>query len=366
VSYPVTLTPLSGPTSSAVFYLTGGGGYRSLPITTSLVRYDLVSGKTRTLVHTEGDSDIIAVRLLPDRQWLLLRESAQRLPKSVFQVIRTDGSLLQTVYTSCAAGGVGVWSPDEREIAFTDSDTSITVLDLASGRLQRFWLGSGLTSYQPVFWADNQHMLVERRSPIDDAQIEVELLDIGKGTQQTERDLTPVTSYPTFCGQIALGGHGSQLFSSSCTPFDGECQGRQVQGPSRVSVLAASGGTVRTIYSSPSSAVTAIASAGPSSLLIYIETTRGDRSQDGLWKINADGSGLIRLTTTKALTCQDGQYTYPLTQLSNDGARYALLSMDEGEKKLIVGSLAGASPTTISAHQLANVNILLLVGVGIS
>jgi Tol biopolymer transport system component len=111
--------------------------------------------------------------------------------------------------------------------------------------------------------------------------------------------------------------------------------------------------------------VTAIAYAGSSSLLIYIETTSGDLSQNGLWKINTDGSDLTRLTATKVLTCQYTQYAYPLTQVSSDGARYALLYMDEGEQKLIVGSLAGGSSTTISAHQFSNVNILLLVGMGI-
>jgi Tol biopolymer transport system component len=273
--------------------------------------------------------------------------------------------MLQTVYESCTTGDVGAWSPDGRKIAFTEPATSISVLDLASGRLQRFPLGSGLVSYQPAFWADNQHLLVERSSPIDDSQIEVDLLDMSEGTEQTAHKVTSITSIPTFCGQIAPGEHGSQLFRSSCTPFGGYCHGRQVQGPSNVSVLPATGGTVRTVYSSPSRAVTAIAYAGSSSLLIYIETTSGDLSQNGLWKINTDGSDLTRLTATKVLTCQYTQYAYPLTQVSSDGARYALLYMDEGEQKLIVGSLAGGSSTTISAHQFSNVNILLLVGMGI-
>jgi len=366
VSSPVTLTPLPGPTSSAVFYLMGGRGYQALPSDTSLVRYDLASGKTRVLIDIGGSSDILAVGLSPNRQWLLLQESTPHMQKSVFQVMRTDGSMLQTVYRSCTTGSMGVWSPDGREIAFTDPNTSITVLDLASGRLQRFQFGSGLTSYRPVFWADNRHVLVKRISSIDDSQIEVELLDISKGTPQTARDLTPIISFPTFCGQIASGEYGSQLFSSSCTAVEAGCQGRQVQGPSRVSMLPATGGTARTIYNSPSRAVTAITSAGPSVLLIYIENTRGDLSQDGLWKINTDGSGLTRLTTTQVLACQYAtQDLYPFTQISSDGSSYALLFMDAGKQTLIVGSLAGGSPTTISAHQIANVNILLLVGMGI-
>lgn len=366
VSYPATLTPLSGPDSSAVFYLTGEGGYQTIPSNTSLVRYDPASGKTTVLIDTGSDSDILAAWLSPDKQWLLLQEGLLHVKKSVFQVIRTDGSLLQTVYRSCTAGSVGSWSPDGREIAFTDPTTSITVLDLASGRLQHFQLGSGLTSYRPAFWTDNRHVLVERNSPADSPQIEVELLDISKGTQQTARDVTPITSLPTFCGRIVSDGYGSQWFSSICTGVEANCQGRQVQGPSRVSMFPAAGGAARTIYSSPSRAVTAIAPAGPSVLLIYIENTSGDLSQDGLWKINTDGSGLARLTTTQVQVCQyDDERIYPFTQIASDGTGYALLSMDAGKQTLVVGSLAGGSPTTISAHQIANVNILLLVGVGI-
>ena len=371
LSHAATLTPPSGPNDPAVFYLTGRGGYQSLLSATSLVRYDLATGKTTTLVQTTSDSIIVEARLSPDKQWLLLRVAMQNLQKIELQVIRTDGSMLQTVYESCAAGiafgGMDAWSPNGREVAFPDPATSISVLDLASGRVQRFLLpNNGSMSYQPAFWADNQHLLVKRSDGADASRVEVELLDISKGANQTASDLTPITSLPTFCGNIAPGDNGSQLFSSSCAAFNGNCQGSQVQGPSNVSVLPATSGAIRTIYSSPSKAVTAIASSGSSSLLIYIENTRGDLSQDGLWKINTDGSGLTRLTTTKALACQYNQYPYPLTQIASDGERYALLYMDGGEQKLIVGSLAGGSPTTISAHQIASINILILAGVGVS
>lgn len=371
VSHPATLTPFSGPGDPAVFYLTGKGGYQSLPSATSLVRYDLTTGKTTTLVQTTGDSFIIEATLSPDKQWLLLRVAMQSLQKTALQVVRTDGSMLQTVYESCAAGisvgGLDTWSPNGHEIAFPDPATSVSVLDLTSGKLQRFILPNpGSASYQPAFWTDNQHLLVKRSDSASASQIEVELLDISKGMHQTAGDLKLITSIPAFCGNIAPGNGGSQLFRSSCTALSGNCQGNQVQGPSNVSVLPANGGTVRTIYSSSSRAVTAIASAGASSLLIYIENTGGNLSQDGLWKINTDGSGLTRLTTTNVLACQYNQYPYPLTQLASDGERYALLYIDSGGQKLIVGNLTGGSPTTISARQLAGVNVLLLAGLGIA
>lgn len=378
VSHPATMTPLSGPTDPAVFYLTGGGGYQAVPSATSLIRYDLVTGKTTTLVQPSSDSVIVDATLSPDKQWLLLRVATQNPQKIEFQVIRTDGSMLQTVYESCSSGasfgGLDAWSPNGREIAFPDPAAglidpavSLSVLDLTSGKLQRFFLpGTDSTRYQPAFWADNQHLLVKRSDGPNPSRVAIDLLDISKGVNQRASSLAQITSLPMFCGNIAPGGNGSQLFSSSCTAFNGNCQGQQVQGPSSVSMLPALGGATRTIYSSQSRAVTAIAAASSSSLLIYIENTTGDRSQDGLWKINTDGSGLTRLTTTNALACQYNRYVYPLTQISSNGARYALLYMDGGEQKLIVGSLAGGSPTTIIAHQLASSNVLVLAGVGVS
>lgn len=372
VSHPATLPPLSGPTDPAVFYVTGGGGYQSVPIHTSLVRYDLATGKTTTLLQTPSDAAIISATLSPDKQWLLLRVATQNLQKIELQVIRTDGSMLQTVYEACATGisfgnGMDAWSPNGQEVVVSDPATSLSVLDLTSGTMQRFVLpNNGSLSYSPAFWSDNQHLVIMRSDSANAARVELELLDISKGTHPTASDLTQITSIPTFCGKFAPGGNGSQVFTSSCTALNGNCQGQQVQGPSSVNMIPASGGATRTVYRSQSQAVTAIAAAGPSSLLIYIETTRGDLSQDGLWKINTDGSGLTRLTTTRALTCEYVQYPYSLTQVSSDSTRYALLFMDGAEQKLIVGSLAGGAPTTITAHQMAPINVLVLAGIGVA
>jgi hypothetical protein len=373
LTHPATLTSLSEPVDPAVFYLRGMGGYQTVPAETSVVRYDLVTGKTTTLLQSTGASAITGVMLSPDRQWLLLRRIGLRNHQNTeLQVIRTDGSMLQTVYESCADSGIvfstmDVWSPNEREIAFADTATSVAVLNLLDGKLQRFVLsGTSQTSYRPAFWADNQHVLIERFDSASASQVGVDLLDVAKGARQTVSALTPITSFPGFCGNIAPGNQGAQLFRSSCLPLDGNCQGRQPQGPSSVSVLPALGGAARAIYTSPGRAVTAIASAGSLSLLIYIDNTGGDLSQDGLWKIQTDGSGLTRLTTTREQVCQYHQEAYPMTQIASDGETYALLYTEGGEQKLTVGSLAGGTPTTVSAHPFAESNILILVGVGIS
>ncbi len=165
---------------------------------------------------------------------------------------------------------------------------------------------------------------------------------------------------------MALSSDGTQLFSSSCTAFNGNCQGNQVQGPSTVSLVPVSGGATKTIYSSQSQAITALAPASATSLLIYIENTTGDLSQDGLWKINTDGSGLTRLTTASPLACQYSTEPYPFTQIASNSQSYALLYLEGGVQKLAVGSLTGGAATTIATGDFSNANIFVLAGIGVA
>ncbi len=126
VAHPATLTPLTGTPDPALFYLTGKGGYQSGTSSTSLVRYDLTTGKKTTLVPAANDSSILDVKLSPDKQWLLFSTytpfSTQGQTLITLRVIRTDGSLLQTLYSYCSGsypGGTSIlaWSPNEREVA---------------------------------------------------------------------------------------------------------------------------------------------------------------------------------------------------------------------------------------------------------
>lgn len=364
--YLATMTPLPQTTGPAVFYMTGLGGYQAVPSATSLIRYDLATGKQTTLVAPSDKFGISDVRLSPDKQWLLFSTYMQNQNQSStkLQLIRADGSMLQTLYESCSgffAPGLA-WSPNEQLVAFANPTVGINVLNLATGQMQTFLSNAAPFSVLPLSWINNQQLLFKQNN---NTKYDVYLLDISKGVNQQVSNLTPVASIPAFCGNIALSDDGSQLFSSSCTPFNGNCQGGQVQGPSTVRAQSPVENKSSIIYNSPNRAVTAIHAVSASSLLIYIENTTGDLSQDGLWKINTNGSGLTRLTTTNALLCQYGQAAYPFTQITSDSQSYALLHFDGGAQKLVTGSLAGGSPTTIETHNAnSNIHVLLLAGIG--
>ncbi len=170
--------------------------------------------------------------------------------------------------------------------------------------------------------------------------------------------LTRVTSANAICGSFEQSSDGTQVFSSSCTPVEPDnCRGYALQGPSTLSALPAAGGTARTIYSSQSHAVAALHPVSSQTLLMYIENTGGDFSQNGLWRINTDGSALTRLTTTAGQRCADREYAVEWPQIISNGQSYAL----RANESLMVGSLNGGVPTTFETMSISE-GILNLVG----
>jgi hypothetical protein len=117
------------------------------------------------------------------------------------------------------------------------------------------------------------------------------------------------------------------------------------------------GGSARTIYSSQTQAIMTFHTVNAQTLLLYIENTQGDLSQNGLWKININGSGLTRLTTAGGQLCADLGYTATLPQIISNGQFYAL----RANESLMAGSLNGGTPTTFETLSI-NKGTLNLVG----
>jgi len=99
------------------------------------------------------------------------------------------------------------------------------------------------------------------------------------------------------------------------------------------------------------------------SLLLIIENQSPgndptiDTSENGLWKMNTDGSGFTRLTTeSPGYQSNFNRFTqYPWSNVSFDGTMYALQSTSNSSTdpitQLYYGSLSGGSPTSFAfAH----------------
>ncbi|HYL43807.1 MAG TPA: hypothetical protein VEU97_10510 [Ktedonobacteraceae bacterium] len=176
---------------------------------------------------------------------------------------------------------------------------------------------------------------------------------------------TPIASANALCGTFEKSSDGTQLFTGPCTSVDGNgCWGPATQGPGTLSVRPSTGGPAKTIYHSQNQAIMTLHPVSSQTLLMYIENTSGDLSQNGLWKINADGNGLTRLTTVVGRQCDDLGYPVLYPQIISGGQYYALQMVDStsSNESLLVGSLNGDAPTIFETKDTRE-GVLILVGV---
>lgn len=135
-----------------------------------------------------------------------------------------------------------------------------------------------------------------------------------------------LATQPTY----ALSPDNTRLFISQCNPASGP------QGPSTIQVEDTSDplhpSSPRTILSSSTLAIFHIAAISNTTLLFDVLNQGGDTTQDGIWKINMDGTGLRRLTTRGLLDTifdflDSGTYQEPWTNISRDGQFYSVAGL---------------------------------------
>jgi eukaryotic-like serine/threonine-protein kinase len=259
------------------------------------------------------------------------------------------------------------WSPDSQHVAFAVSAsngqvTAIHVLDLATAQQKVFTVNN----YRPYAWLDNTRLyVIQPQGTLLTSQQNLSLLYTSQIAAQPPLRLMPLASANALCGTFEKSIDSTQLFTSSCTPVNANgCQGPATQGPSTLSIIPATGGLSTTIYHSQNQAIMTLHPISSQTLLMYVENTSGNLSQNGLWKINTDGSDLTRLTTTTGRQCSDLGYPALHPQIASSGLYYALRVTDSTsqQESLLAGSLNGGAPTTFEAKDIDE-GILILVGV---
>lgn len=364
---PAVMSSIPSGSHQNVVYLSEHGGYQIAPSQATLVRYDLTTGgKTTILSLTHPDLGITSAQISADGQWILFAALALSENQARLQLVRTDGQELQTLFCYPPDGAIGSsiqWSPDSQHVTFTGlasggQETAIYVLDLATARLEQVVVGS----YTPQSWLDTTRLYITQGQHYDNTSLSsrqtLDLLDTSKGEDQQPGSLTRIASANAICGSFEQSSDGAHVFTGSCTPVSlDNCRAYALQGPSTLSALPATGGTARTIYSSQSHALVALHAVSSQTLLMSIENTEGDFSQNGLWKINTDGSGLTRLTTAAGQRCAELAYAVEWPQIISDGQSYALRT----NESLMVGSLHGGVPKTFETMSLSE-GMLILVG----
>jgi hypothetical protein len=342
----------------------------------TLKRYDITTGAKTEIEKIAGIS-ISDAQVSSDGQWILFVTDTTKQVK--LQLTRMDGQALQTLYCSTpASNGVNPssalsnieWSTNQQLVAFnsyTGAASYLYLLNMQNGTLQTELSTNSGAIDTPLTWLDKTRLYLNGPE-VDAPPQALYLLDNSRGANQNPNDLqkvfdaSSVTGTTNFCWNADSNFDGTKLFTSQCTTApssNGPGIGSQ-SGPSTINMRPATGGAQQKIFSNHNMAITAVRSISKTNLLLLVNNegtgTNVDTSQNGLWKVQADGSGLTRLTTSGAgvsggpsLLCPYTQY--PWSNVSRDGSMFALQhnSANGQTQSLLFGSINGGSSTTFAS-----------------
>jgi hypothetical protein len=331
-----------------------------------LKRYDVNIGFKNEIVKI-ANKGIAHAEISPDGRWVLF-VTRTRAPSGLvlesLQMVRMDGRELQTLY--CPGEGntiVGIeWSPDQKWVIFSaqfisaslHEPTTVYLLNMVTGQLRTAIsppnnYDTPVVGYTPVTWLDNTRVYMTDITGTGRYQ-NLYVLDTLQVAAKENTGLQIIAHIAKACWDFDRSFDGSSLFLSQCTSN---------KGPSSITMQPATGGPQRTIFSSRTLAITAVRTLSNTSLLLLIENMAGDQSQNGLWRINNDGSGLRRITIDTDSSQQLNQTSqYLWSNISRDNSMYALQESSPTAKSytLIFGLLGGTPinfASTTDGTQLA-------------
>lgn len=364
--------PLTLGNHPVIVYTANQSASNSDPLMGTLKRYDVTTGSKMVIVDIPG-ARIDNAQVSNDGQWIFFTSASKSATTDQhgsmwdikMQVVRIDGQDLQTLY--CTTKSVTdfpyiKWSPDKQSIAFLGStfasgasdpngNTAVLLLSTSTGQIQSIfvptsnpldWSITGFSS-----WADNTHIYMYGIEGHGQGKKNVYLLDITKGTNQHENNLTTILDGP-FNG---LASDRSKLYID----YNG-CDQYSCSPPSSVVSMPATGGTSQTIWHSTQYNVTEACPINDHQLLVSIMNFQqhpgpSDTSHNGVWIMNSDGTLAQRLTTANQSTapisnCASGSHG------SRDGDMYALATRNQSPSsgQLIFGKTNGGTPTPFATY----------------
>jgi hypothetical protein len=277
---------------------------------TTLIRYDSING-SKTEITTFPHSRLYNTQLSADGQWILFGHDLDSGLQEL-QMVRLDGRGLQTLYCVSKDTKMGsiAWSPDQKTVAFFEVigqqgeyASTLKLLQLATGKLEVAVEQRKTTDAQKQFafpekWLDNTHLYVSSEPLAGEVYgSNLYLLDLTKGLPQSMSNLPRLVTANLPFFSFALSLDRSMLYTSQCVD-QGATLPIEFYGPSRVSVQPALGGPKKIIFQAPM-AVAGVHAISSTTLLLIVNRTQapGDQNvkalaQNGLWKINTDGTGL--------------------------------------------------------------------------
>lgn len=365
------LAPYRSQGHNALVYAAAGQGPIDNPSST-LLRYDTMTGTTSAIITVPGD--ISEVELSADGQWVIFStggytSGAQSNSKPTrLQMVRIDGQGLQTLYCSSPSDHLLFFSaspgldPAESvwNLFFSLADSSMVgVMNIIKGAI--LFEFHSQYSYQPIIWETDFNLYLLRSSNSGNPGTQSSLVefsfDSGASLPASDSAFLATPQVPSFgpCSDLDFSTDLRTIFTSQCKgSADFFCSGcLPTEGPSTIDAINFDTTSPKPvpIFTSSTMAIIQLRAITSSTLLFMVENTDQYSAENGLWKMNTDGTGLQRLFLTTQLLLFGGGPGYPWDTVSRDGSMYALKTTSaqaEGEDKLFIGSLNGGRPMTIA------------------
>jgi len=358
------MAPLALGKQDSFVYIEGKQPYAQGSSAYTLKRYT-VTTRTATTIISGPESLAFGGQISADGQWVILNPFI--LGQRAIQLVRMDGQGLQTLYCGQDSGWIQL-SPDNKYVAFVDiagqgqSTWTFKLLNTTTGTILTKPHDRTHVLEFPLAWLDSTHLYVISGLVLGEGSDNLSLLDITTGTSKQ------VLSLPPHCIDATHSLDGTQLFTSrvaQCAFEWGDTDPTHInRGPSSIQVLSATGGPVKTIYSTPTDAIIALRAATSTSLLLIIHNASTDISHNGIWKMNTDGTGLTRLSSEADIikdAVNEGvgfawpfgwNMDQPWANASRDGAYYSIQVYNykgNGSARLLIGSMNGGAPVTFAS-----------------
>ena len=340
------------------------------PPSGTLKRYNVATG-AKTVIVNVPNALITEAQLSADGQWILF--ITQNAGGDKLQLVRMDGQGLQTLTCSTKQGSIfdAQWSTNQHLIVFAAGGahnvSTVDLLNVATGALQVEVTHISSIALEPRTWVDNTRVYLVNQ-PTDAPLDGLYILDTSRGPNQNASSLQKVfdATSPSIgfgCWSFDSSYDGKYLFTSQCIASDPRSGKATQLGPSAILVHPATGGSpVNTVFSSSTIAITDVRAMANGTLLYTVNTIGGNSSQNGLWKINPDGSHRTQLTSTMGVGSLNQYSQYPWSNISRDGSDYALqVNSGSGNTfSLLYGSLNGGSTFTFAS--ISDGTFLTIVG----
>lgn len=352
---------------STIVYIVNEGTYAH-PTFGTLKRYDVVTG-VKVEVVKMPNTYIASAQVSANGQWLLF--VAQSAGQVRLQLIRMDGQYLQTLY--CGAGSPQgsildeQWSTNQHLVVFLQvlqSGTAVYLLNVTNGLLQvELPAVRGGITLAPRTWLDNTRVYVTFQGT-DSPPTSLYILDTSKGPNQNYHNLQQVfdgSSTPS-CWEFDSSYDATKLFTTQCTvdPNPNGPGAGNYHGPSVINVRPATGGSPTSVITRNDLAFTSVRAVTSGTLLFTVGNTSGVTSQNGLWRVGANGFNPVRLTGTGNQLNQFSQF--PWSNVSRNGSQYVLGIVSGSPSTptytLEYGSMNGGAPFVFAS--ITNVQLLVV------